>query len=72
MTKDCTGNPPGNRLTSGEVIKKYRLKNNLSRPELAKLMDLSRNTLMNWGKRQEQSGRQICPGTGADPGNPLT
>ena len=48
MTKDCTGNPPGNRLTSGEVIKKYRLKNNLSRPELAKLMDLSRNTLMNW------------------------
>ena len=48
MRKDKTGCPQEGYLTSGEVIKKYRLKNNLSRPELAKLMDLSRNSLMNW------------------------
>lgn len=42
---------------SGEVIKKYRVKNNLSRPELAKMMDISRNTLMNW------ENNKSCPDT---------
>ncbi|MFQ6805208.1 MAG: helix-turn-helix transcriptional regulator [Lachnospiraceae bacterium] len=57
MRKDKTGCPQEGYLTSGEVIKKYRLKNNLSRPELAKMMDLSRNTLMNW------ENDKSCPDT---------
>lgn len=57
MRKDKTGCPQGEHLTPGEVIKKYRLKNNLSRPELAKMMDLSRNTLMNW------ESDKSCPDT---------
>lgn len=57
MKKDKIGCPQEGYLTSGEVIKKYRLKNNLSRPELAKMMDLSRNTLMNW------ENDKSCPDT---------
>lgn len=35
-------------LSFGAVVQKYRVKNNLSQPELAKLLGTSRNTVTNW------------------------
>lgn len=43
-----TNKPTEESTSFGAVICKYRKKNDLSQPELAKIMGVSRNTITNW------------------------
>lgn len=51
-------------LSFGAVLQKYRNLNNLSQPELADIMGVSRNTITNWetnkSRPEIEAIRQLC------------
>ena len=51
-------------LSFGAVLRKYRIKNEMSQPKLAELMGISRNTITNWEndkcRPEVDSIRELC------------